>query len=167
MKILTILLFMCSFAAHSFGQSYQECRDYLIKHEGYRNTPYFDHLGTPHVGIGHLLTPYERFRIYADWEIEALFARDLATARADAHYLFPNFDSHPHHVKIVLIDLCFNLGRNRLSKFKNFRLAIDRRMYELAAYELLDSKYAKQVPKRAMNNHRMLRGLPNNAKTTR
>jgi hypothetical protein len=43
----------------------------------------------------------------------------------------------------------FNMGRPRLSKFKNMKKAVDQRDWFEAAYEMTHSKWYKQVPNRA------------------
>ena len=45
--------------------------------------------------------------------------------------------------------MCFNLGYPRLSKFKNFLAAMQENDFETAAVEMMDSKWANQVGKRA------------------
>jgi lysozyme len=52
--------------------------------------------------------------------------------------------------------MAYNLGIGRLSKFKKMIAALDSRDYELAAKEMLDSTYAKQVKGRAKRNAHMM-----------
>ena len=49
----------------------------------------------------------------------------------------------------VLIQLCFQLGYPRLIKFKRMLAALAEQDYDTAADELLDSRFAEQVPRRA------------------
>lgn len=51
----------------------------------------------------------------------------------------------------VLIQLCYQLGRPRLSQFKLMLAALSKQPPDLiaAADELLDSRFAEQVPRRA------------------
>jgi lysozyme len=58
--------------------------------------------------------------------------------------------------KIVLLDMAYNLGVDGLLKFRKMLAAIDRRDYELAAKEMLDSRYARQVKGRAQRNALMM-----------
>jgi len=51
--------------------------------------------------------------------------------------------------KCVLIDMSVNLGINKLFEFVNFITALDSGDYDKAAEEMLESKWAKQVPNRA------------------
>jgi lysozyme len=54
----------------------------------------------------------------------------------------PRFDA--------LVNVCFNMGRSRLKKFRKMFAAIKAGDWDLAGKELLDSKYAKQVGRRAV-----------------
>jgi lysozyme len=52
--------------------------------------------------------------------------------------------------QMVLVDMAFNMGVPRLKLFKNMWLAIEKVNYPLACAEMLDSKWANQVGKRAV-----------------
>lgn len=45
--------------------------------------------------------------------------------------------------------MCFQLGWVGLKKFKKMLKAMSEKNYSMAAYQCLDSNYAKQTPKRA------------------
>jgi len=62
----------------------------------------------------------------------------------------------PQEKQEVLFDLSYQLGVNGLLKFKRMWLALESFQYEAAAVELLDSRYAKQTPKRAEAHARIL-----------
>ena len=51
----------------------------------------------------------------------------------------------------IMVQLCFQLGRPRLSQFKRMLAALSQQPPDLiaAANELLDSRFAQQVPARA------------------
>jgi len=49
----------------------------------------------------------------------------------------------------VLVNMMFNMGRTRLSKFKNFKAALDANDWKKAAVEGRDSLWYKQVTNRA------------------
>lgn len=49
----------------------------------------------------------------------------------------------------VLVNMCFNLGINRLLKFKRMFAALDMTDYPEAAREMLDSRWARQVGNRS------------------
>tara|TARA_R110000803_G_C11989465_1_gene321807 strand:+ start:26026 stop:26364 length:339 start_codon:yes stop_codon:yes gene_type:complete len=59
----------------------------------------------------------------------------------------------------AIIDMAYNLGWKGLMKFKRMILAVKCGDYELAATEMLDSKYARDdVPARAQRNANLLSG---------
>ena len=53
--------------------------------------------------------------------------------------------------QMCLVDMGFNLGVPRLMKFKNMWEAIERQDFEWASAEMLNSRWAKQVGRRADN----------------
>lgn len=57
----------------------------------------------------------------------------------------------------ALIDMCFNLGISRFSRFKKMIAALKEGDYDRAAKEMLDSKWAKQVGQRAITLSEMIR----------
>ena len=62
------------------------------------------------------------------------------------------FKKAPKNVRIVLVDMAYNLGLRGLSKFRKMLKAIDQKNFGIASKELLNSRYAKQVPNRAQRN---------------
>jgi lysozyme len=70
----------------------------------------------------------------------------------------PFWQSMPYNVRLVLADMCFNLGIKRLCRFTKMLEAMEERDFELAGEELLDSTYAVQVKKRADRNYRLVIG---------
>jgi len=68
------------------------------------------------------------------------------------------FDRQPDRVKRVITELCFQLGYPALSGFNRMLSALSADDYSTAAEELLDSKFATQVPNRANRLAARLRG---------
>ena len=60
-----------------------------------------------------------------------------------------NLDSQPMDVQRVCVNMAFNLGRNRLSKFKNMIRYVNEGNYLMAANEMIDSKWYRQVGRRS------------------
>ena len=60
--------------------------------------------------------------------------------------------------QIVLIDMTFNLGINRFSKFKKLIAAIKDKDYGKAADEIKNSRYYNQVQNRAERNIKLMKG---------
>ncbi len=122
--------------------------DYIQKFEGIRYVPYVDSLGFLTVGIGHRLLNKGKPR-YTHEEVINLFHLDIETAIKSARKVYATYDNQPDNIKIILIDLAFNLGETKLRKFVKFNLAINNKDYVTAAKELKDSKYYLQTGNRA------------------
>tara|TARA_E500000305_G_C3920560_1_gene187893 strand:- start:178 stop:504 length:327 start_codon:yes stop_codon:yes gene_type:complete len=67
------------------------------------------------------------------------------------------WDELPERVQEGLINLCFNMGIKRLMAFKKTFGFLRVGMYDKAATELLDSRYANQVGQRAIEVADMIR----------
>ena len=135
----------------------------LRLHEGDEKTakirkPYYDSRGFLTVGVGHNLTVNgipEGIRISEndlktglnDQQIEALLQHDVQQALAGLKAEFPWFENLSNIRKIVLLDMCFNLGLDGLKKFKKTLAHIKNGRYEQASKEMLHSLWATQVGK--------------------
>lgn len=91
-------------------------------------------------------------------EEEAMFLlhNDIDDCIDDLNRNIPRWISYPEPVQYVLIDLCFNLGISTLLSFRKTLKHIDEGSYEAASKELLNSRYAKQVGRRALFNSEQL-----------
>lgn len=127
----------------------------LIRHEGYVTEIYLDSENLPTFGIGHLVTEQDMEHTWpvgtpvTDERILDVFHSDCQTAYTDACAIFMNLDSHPIDCQRVCINMAFNLGRNRLSKFKNMIRYVNEGNYVMAANEMTNSKWYKQVGRRS------------------
>jgi len=123
--------------------------------EGCKYEIYLDHLGLPTFGIGHLViesdeennqpvgTPVSTDRV------TECFNRDVETVLDDCERLYPDFDTLPEEVQLIIANMMFNMGRPRLSKFKGMKAGVDARDWQQAADEMVDSVWYRQVPNRA------------------
>lgn len=84
---------------------------------------------------------------------------DLKISETNVKKLVKTFDNQPLVVKIVLVDLSYNLGYNGLSKFKRFISAIERKDYKRAAKELKNSRYYHQTGRRSKEHVKVLNSL--------
>jgi GH24 family phage-related lysozyme (muramidase) len=116
---------------------------------------YKDHLGYPTFGIGHLITlqdPEKGLPIgtpVSESRISNAFNSDILTVLNSCKKLYPDFDELPEEAQLIIANMMFNLGFTRLSKFRNMKKAINSRNWTKAAAEMVDSKWYKQVTKRA------------------
>lgn len=107
--------------------------------------------GARTVGVGHNIDAHGLPEYAAkylpgpipDDVIDRLLADDIKRATDDARSLVPGFDGLPLGARNVLVHMSFQLGRTRLSKFRNFLGAVAIRDWESAASHMLDSKWAK------------------------
>ena len=126
----------------------------LILHEGLRLKPYRDTIkGHLTIGVGRNL---DVTGITRDEAIH-LLRNDLVRVRRELSAALPFFTRLSPIRRQVLIDMAFNLGTRGLLKFKKMLAAIDRGDYEIASIEMLSSKWATQVGKRAQRLALMIR----------
>ena len=81
--------------------------------------------------------------------VRQLFALDIAVTHDECKVLYPDFDDLPEECQHIIANMMFNMGRPRLSKFKDMKAAVDARSWDLAADAMVDSKWYTQVPNRA------------------
>ena len=125
-----------------------EIRDHVKEYEGYSQLVYECTAGYATIGYGRNLEQ----RGITKAESEYLLANDLQQCIKELRGIINKFDDLPDKAQLVLIDMCYNLGLSKLLNFENMLDAIDARDWEKAAEELLDSRYARQVKRRARIN---------------
>ena len=133
---------------------YQELKERIKEHEGYRNTVYSDSLGFATIGYGHLVTPEDHYKKgveYSKEELDAQFEADFQTAKLNTEKLINdnNVAELLFNAKCVLIEMVFQLGIGGVSKFKKMWSALQEQDYNEASIQMLDSRWAKQTPSRA------------------
>ena len=118
---------------------------------------YNDHLGYPTFGVGHLIVEDDEEygrpvgTAVTEERVRACFARDLDIAERECYTLYGEgvFRLWPDEVQQILVNMMFNMGRPRLSKFKNMNKALWNEDWERAAIEGRDSLWYRQVTERA------------------
>jgi len=130
-------------------------REELKEDEGCKNEIYLDHLGLPTFGIGHLVTEWDQeyekevgTEVSED-RVNNCFQVDIWGTINDCKVLYSNFDELPEEVQLILANMMFNLGRPRLTNFVRMREAVNKGDWQEAKIQMLDSKWANQVPNRA------------------
>ncbi|RMF53937.1 MAG: hypothetical protein D6746_15005 [Bacteroidetes bacterium] len=113
-------------------------------HEGFRPSMYLDSEGVPTIGYGTNL----RTLVITEKEAEDLMLKELRKLWSLLN-VDPVFSRLSEPRKIVLMDMAYNLGYVGLRQFKNMWAALKEGNYEKAAEEMLDSKWARQVGRRA------------------
>ena len=125
--------------------------------EGVEYHIYLDHLGYPTFGVGHLVlesdaeygqpvgTPVSEERV------QECFEKDLDTAISECEVMFgqETWCGFPSEVQEICVNMMFNLGRPRFSKFKNTIKYFKINKWSKAATEARDSRWYNQVGNRA------------------
>ena len=133
----------------------EQLRDTLKVDEGCVNSIYLYHLNLPTLGIGHLINEWDEEygkpvgTPVSEERVNELFDKDIQITIDECEQLFGNFQDLPEEVQQILANMMFNLGRPRLSKFRRLCKAVAERNWKECAIQMEDSKWHKQVTKRA------------------
>ena len=124
--------------------------------EGIVNEIYKDHLGYDTFGVGHLILesdPEYGQPVGTDISPERVadaFDDDLDIAISECETLYgAAWFNLPEEVQEILVNMLFNMGRPRLTKFKKMNSAIEAGDWKTAAVEGRDSRWYNQVGARA------------------
>jgi len=128
-----------------------------------KHVQYTDSTGNSTIGYGHLITPEEKTSGIYDNGITEEQANDLLNKDIEKHSKemyssYPWMNNLSGGIKSALEDMYFNMGANGFGSFKNTLDLIKSGNYSQAADNILKSKYAKQVGKRAIRNADLIRG---------
>jgi len=118
----------------------------LIKlHEGFKQHPYKCTAGKLTIGYGLNLEDRGINKNEAEYILFNIVDEIIPKLRD----FIKNFYALDHIRQAVLIDMVYNLGFTGFLKFKSMIKLIEEGEYEKAAEEMLNSKWAEQVPNRA------------------
>lgn len=117
----------------------------LKRHEGFRSKVYKDSAGILTIGYGTNL----EHRGVSELEAELMLYTDVRHIKAslNKHVWFTELNDVRQE---AIINMAYNLGINGLLKFKKMIYYLKEQNYDMASKEALDSKWAKQVGKRAL-----------------
>lgn len=122
-----------------------ELKERIIRHEGLRLKPYRCTAGKLTIGVGRNIEDNGISKEEADF----MLMNDIAQCYKELQTNFPwSKDLSPRR-QGVLVEMIFNLGIARFSKFKNMLSACQFGDFEKAASEALNSSWHTQVGKRA------------------
>ncbi len=145
--------------------------------EGVRHSVYLDILGKLNIGVGFnlnrsdLVDKFEQAGIdvaevlvnhvpLSSIQIDMLFDLSLTDALNDIRDVIKDFDNLSSDRQIALVDMMFQLGKNRFKKFKRMIGHVNNKNWPKAAEQLLDSRLAlKQTPDRAHRNAERMVGV--------
>lgn len=126
--------------------------DQLKRHEGFRSAAYQDHLGYWTIGFGRMIDARRGGGISTE-EAELMLRNDILRVSTALGGIL---EGDPPR-RAVLVNMAFQLGVRGLFKFRRMLAAIERRDFEAAAREGLDSQWARQTPARARELMEQLR----------
>lgn len=120
----------------------------------YRNGKFWiykDSLGYPTIGYGHLITANDNFAGGIDEaQADALLQKDLVRTVRDAQSIYAQYNMKtPYICQIVLTEMCFQMGKGKVQKFKNTLSAMAKGDYKSAAAGIRNSAWYSQTPRRA------------------
>lgn len=128
-------------------------KDELIRDEGMRLHPYRCTAGKLTIGVGRNIEDN------GITEEEALFllGSDIRHLLEELDARWPWWRTMTDARQRALVNMAFNMGAPTLAKFKNMLAALEAGDYDRAATEALDSKWARQVGRRADRIANMIR----------
>ena len=138
----------------------------LIEHEGMVLTVYQDTLGIDTIGVGRNLIDRGISKEELDYmdipnmgviyefginenDAKYLLENDIEIVEKELCAAHPCVEELDSVRQLVLMDMAFNMGVPRLKKFVKMWNAIHEGMFYIAAEEMLDSRWATQVGRRA------------------
>jgi len=130
---------------------YEELKERIKEHEGFVPRIYKDSLGFATIGFGHLVKEGEQWeegKEYTKEQLEYIFDTDFEEAKKNALSLIGDIEL-VDDAKCVIIEMVFQLGIGGVSKFKMMWEALSKGDYGEASFQMMDSRWAKQTPKRA------------------
>jgi lysozyme len=137
----------------------------LTLHEAERQFAYDDKTGKPvrlptggkvTIGIGRNVDAAGGKGLTRD-EIAYLLSNDIEECRGWLALHLPWFNGLSDVRKAILLDMRFNLGPTRFATFKNTLALVSVGRYHDAAAQMLQSKWAGQVGKRALRLSEMMK----------
>jgi len=133
--------------------TYDELADSVKLSEGFRDHVYMDTEGFRTIGWGHKVVHEDNFedgKTYTKEELQEVFDNDLRKALGLARQLMEenNVRDLPTTAQHTITEMCFQLGKSGVSKFRNMWKALQNRDFNMASLEMLDSKWNRQTPNR-------------------
>ena len=117
----------------------------IRKHEGFRAKPYKCSEGFDTIGYGFAIKD-----LVLDEDIaNIILQRKLEALIRSIEFKFKWYADLPNAVKDVVIEMCYQLGVKGFSKFRKTIKHLENEEWELAASEMLISRWNEQTPNRA------------------
>lgn len=133
--------------------SMRQLEAHLVEDEERRLKLYPDSRGKMTIGIGHNLTD-NGISLHI---CEELFTEDIDIAVAELNRRLPWWTKVDDVRQLVLVDMSFNMGIDRLLEFKKFLAAVEAGDYSTACSEMQNSAWFTEVGQRAVRLQAMMR----------
>jgi len=141
--------------------AFEELKERIKEHEGFRDEIYRDSLGKRTIGYGHLIVHTDNFKDFVKYskeELEETFEKDFQEAVSGASRILDLDKIHPK-AKEVVIECVFVLGATGFSRFKRCVVALEEQRYNDSSAELKDSLWHKQATNRVNALAKILESL--------
>ena len=142
----------------------EQCKAEIKRHEGEVLEIYMDSLGYKTLGVGHLCQPEDP---EYSWEVGTAVSQEVVDMYYDNDFNKhlkeaihvvgeEDFENLPEDIQRVIVNMCFNLGGTRLSKFKNMLKACKEHNWIEMARQMEDSRWFGQVGRRSIELQKMV-----------
>jgi lysozyme len=133
----------------------EDIKKQIKQHEGYREQVYYDTVGVPTGGYGHAFLNGSRL---PQSVCDILFECDYQSSVRSFKMFASQYGLDLNDVRRgILINMFFNMGYYRVIQFKKMILALQRKDWDLAADEMMDSKWYRQVGYRGIELVKLMR----------
>ena len=129
----------------------------IKEHEGFRSRVYQCTEGHDTIGFG--------FKV-ADLELDLDLAEEILVRKLE-HLIrrvknrFSWVNDAPYEIQDVVYNMCYQMGVSGFSKFKKTIKYLADKEYEKASKEMLDSRWARQTPNRAIELSNIVKAQSN------
>ena len=144
----------------------EKLKEQIKRHEGEVLEIYEDSLGYLTLGVGHLIQPHDSEHgqpagtPVSQEVVDMYYADDFDKHVEETIHVCENnnivFDALPENIQHVLVNMCFNLGANRLGKFRNMLYAVSTSDWKEMANQMEDSRWFGQVGRRSVELQQMV-----------
>ena len=141
-------------------------KEQIKRHEGEVLEVYEDSLGYLTLGVGHLIQKSDpeygqpAGTPVSQEVVDMYYADDFDKHVDETIHVCENnnivFDALPESIQHVLVNMCFNLGANRLGKFRNMLYAVSTSDWKEMANQMEDSRWFGQVGRRSVELQQMV-----------